>query len=108
VTAIVRPHRIEAVKTAVAKLGVGGLSVTDVRGRGQGPEEGTAFGGDPVVAFRLGCRLDVVVEEAMAGPVVEAIVEAARTGTPGDGKVFVEAVADAVRVRTGEHGVSAV
>lgn len=108
VTAVVRPHKIEAVKTAVAKLGVGGLTVTDVRGRGQGPEGGSPFGGDPVVSFRLGCRLDVVVEAALVEPVVEAVVAAARTGSPGDGKVFVEPVADGVRIRTGERGVSSV
>lgn len=107
ITAVVRPYRLEAVKTAVAKLGVGGLSVTDVRGRGQGTETVSPFAGDPVVPFHLFCQLEVVVSEELVEDVVQAIVRSAQTGQPGDGKVFLEDIEGALRIRTGEVGQTA-
>ncbi|MCC6403298.1 MAG: P-II family nitrogen regulator [Fimbriimonadaceae bacterium] len=108
VTAIVRPYRLEAVKTAVAKLGVGGLTVTDVRGRGHGPGAASPFAGDPVVAFHLYSQIEVAVSHALAEDVASAIVTAARTGQSGDGMVFMEALVDALRVRTEERGPAAI
>lgn len=109
VTAYVRPHRLEEVKSAVAVLPVTGLSVSDVRGSGNNPEKASAFASsDLLVPLPVRSRIVVVVTQEWVQPVVDAIVDAARTGSPGDGKVFVEPVGQAVRVRTGERGPDAV
>jgi nitrogen regulatory protein PII len=109
VTAYVRPHRLEQVKTAVANLGVTGLTVTDVRGCGSSPERPSTFGGqDVLVALPVRSKLEVIVDEAFLEGLIAAISDNARTGLPGDGKVFVEPIVDAVRIRTGERGPAAV
>lgn len=108
VTAIVRPYRLEAVKTAIAKLGVGGLTVSDVRGRGRGPVAASPFAGDPVVAFHLYCQIEVTVEEGLVDDVTSEIVSSAQTGQTGDGMVFIERVEDVLRIRTGERGSAAI
>ena len=94
-------------KSAVSALGVTGLTVADVRGTGVSEEHTDLLSG-AVVALPIRSRLEVVAPDEMRAGLVEAIVEAARTGEPNDGKIFVERVADAVRVRTGEKGESAV
>ena len=107
VVAFIKPHRLEGVKSSVAALGVTGMSVADVRGTGVSEEHSDLLSG-AVVALPIRSRLEVVVPDEMSQGVVSAIVEAARTGEPNDGKVFVERVADALRVRTGERGEVAV
>lgn len=107
VVAYIKPHRLEGVKSAVAALGVTGLTVADVRGTGASEEHTDLLSG-AIVALPIRSRLEVVVPDAMREDVVRAIVEAARTGEPNDGKIFVERVADALRVRTGERGDAAV
>lgn len=105
ITAYVRPHKLEEVKTAIAALGVTGMSVSDVRGSGASPERPTTFGGQVVlVTLPIRSKVVVVCADDLQEPVIEAIIEAARTGEPGDGKIFVERVVDAIRVRTGERG----
>lgn len=109
ITAYVRPHKLEEVKSAVAVLPVTGLSISDVRGSGDNPEKSSAFAGsDQVVPLPVRSRIVVVVPPDLTDQVVEAIVRAAWTGSPGDGKVFVEPIEDAVRLRTGERGEAAV
>jgi nitrogen regulatory protein P-II 1 len=109
ITAFIRPHRLEQVKSAVAALGVSGMNVADVRGTGNSQETAQWFAGEgQVIALPIRARIEVVVNDDLRDSVVDAIVENARTGEPGDGKLFVEEVADALRVRTGERGVSAV
>lgn len=105
---MIRPHRLEAVKSAIAALGVSGLNVTDVRGTGNSPETAAWFGGDEhLIALPLKSKIEVIVHDELKDAVVDAILEHARTGEPGDGKIFVEAVADALRIRTGERGEAA-
>lgn len=101
IVAYVRPHRLEDVQTAVAALGITGLTVADVRGAGVGPET-SAWGGG-VVALPIRARLTVILEDGLVEPAIAAIVENARTGEPGDGKIFVEPMEDAIRIRTGER-----
>lgn len=109
ITAFVRPHRLEEVKTAVTQVGVSGITVTDVRGRGSSPETATFLAGQEIlVALPVRSKLEVVVPEEMAEEVVAAVVQSARTGEPGDGKLFIEPVEDVVRIRTGERGQDAV
>lgn len=107
VVAYIKPHRLEGVKSAVAALGVTGLTVADVRGTGVSEEHTDLLSG-AVVALPIRSKLEVVVSDEMREDVVSAIVGAARTGEPNDGKVFVERVTDALRVRTGERGDVAV
>lgn len=109
IVAIVRPHRLEAVKSAVAALGISGMNVTDVRGAGNSPEAPSWFGNEEVVIpLPIKARLEVVISDDLCEPVITSILETARTGEPGDGKIFVERVADAIRIRTGERGDAAI
>lgn len=103
ITAYIKPHRLEQVKSAVATLGVTGMNVADVRGTGNSPERTGALGG-AVTALPIRSRLSVVVADALQEEVVAAILENARQGESGDGKIFIENVEDAIRVRTGERG----
>ena len=109
VTAYVRPHRLEDVKTAVSNLDISGLTVTDVRGCGSSPEAPSTFAGqEMLVALPMRSKIEVVVPDKLLEPVINAVIETARTGEPGDGKLFVEPVLDAIRIRTEERGDSVV
>lgn len=108
ITCMIRPHRLEQVKSAIAALGVSGLNVSDVRGTGNSPEHAAWFAGEAhLISLPIKSKIEVVVSDDMADSIVQAILDNARTGEPGDGKIFVERVADAVRVRTGETGDAA-
>lgn len=109
ITAIVKPFKIEDVKTALQAAGVQGLTVSEVRGYGrQGGHTETYRGSEYKVEFIPKVRLDVVVDDADADRVVEAIKTAAATGSIGDGKIWVTSVERLIRIRTGEEGTSAV
>ena len=109
ITCYIRPHRLEAVKSAIAALGVSGLSVRDVRGTGNSPESTDYLGGDEgLIALPIRSRVEVVASDDLQEPIVEAILESARTGEHGDGKIFIERVAEASRIRTEERGEAAV
>lgn len=108
ITCMIRPHRLEQVKSAIAALGVSGLNVSDVRGTGNSPESAAWFAGEEhLISLPLKSKIEVVANDEMAELIVQAILENAQTGEPGDGKIFVERVADAIRVRTGERGAAA-
>lgn len=105
ITAIIRPHRLEEVKTAVASLGVSGMTVTDVRGSGNHPEVSSSFAGQEIlISLPIRSKLEVVCPDNRAEDVVEAILIGARTGEPGDGKIFIEPLENVMRIRTGESG----
>ncbi len=105
ITCYIKPHKLEAVKSAVAALGVTGLTVADVRGTGNSPEATDWFGGDEnLVALPIRSKLTVVASDDLTEPIIEAILDSARTGESGDGKIFVESVRDAIRIRTEERG----
>ena len=109
VTCFIRPHRLENVKSAIAALGVSGLTVCDVRGVGNSPERTEWIGGgDGVIALPIRARLEVVAEDSLQEPIIEAILDSAHTGEQGDGKIFVERILDAVRIRTEERGSEAI
>ena len=104
VTAIVKPFKLEDVKAALEVLGVHGLTVAEVQGFGRQRGHTEVYrGAEYVVDLVPKVRIDVVVGDFDADKVVEAIVEAARTGKIGDGKVWVTPVETIVRVRTGER-----
>jgi nitrogen regulatory protein P-II 1 len=109
ITCYIKPHNLEAVKSAIAALGVSGMSVSDVRGTGNSEETTAWFGGDEsLMALPIRSRLTVVAPDVLQEEIVSAILESAQTGQPGDGKIFIERVQDVIRVRTQERGEVAV
>jgi len=109
VTAIVRPDKLGDVKTALAEVGAPSLTVTNVSGRGSQPaKKGQWRGEEYVVDLHQKVKIECVVADIPAEDVVNAIRESANTGEPGDGKIFVMPVENAVQVRTGMEGPEAV
>jgi nitrogen regulatory protein P-II 1 len=109
VTAIVKPFVLEDVKGALEQLGVLGMTVSEVQGYGRQKGHTEVYrGAEYSVDFVPKVRVEVVADDALADKVVDAVVEAARTGKIGDGKVWVTPVDSVVRVRTGERGADAV
>jgi len=108
ITAIIKPFTLEDVKTALELMGVLGMTVSEVQGYGRQKGHTEVYrGAEYSVDFVPKVRVEVVVDEGVADKVVDAIVEAARTGKIGDGKVWVSPVETVVRVRTGERGTDA-
>ena len=106
VTAIVKPFVLEDVKGALEQLGVLGMTVSEVQGYGRQKGHTEVYrGAEYSVDFVPKVRVEVVADDALADKVVDAVVEAARTGKIGDGKVWVTPVDSVIRVRTGERGV---
>jgi nitrogen regulatory protein P-II 1 len=109
VEAIIKPFKLDEVKEALHKLGVQGLTVTEVKGFGRQKGHTELYrGAEYVVDFLPKIKLEVVVGDDVVGKVVDAIVEAAGTGRIGDGKIFILPLEEAVRIRTGERGADAV
>lgn len=108
VEAIIKPFKLEEVKNALAEIGVQGLTVLEVRGFGRQKGHTEHWRGtEYTVDFIPKIKIEVVVADRMAPQVVEVIMQAARTGQIGDGKIFISALEDVVRIRTGEKGESA-
>ncbi len=108
VTAILKPFKLDEVKTALEAAGVQGLTVSEVQGFGRQRGHTEVYrGAEYTVAFVPKVRLEVLVDDADAARVVDVVVAAASTGSIGDGKVWVVPVDDVVRVRTGERGPEA-
>jgi nitrogen regulatory protein P-II 2 len=109
VTAIIKPFKLEDVRSALTDLGLQGLTVTEVKGYGRQKGHTEIYrGAEYAVNFLPKIKVEVVVPSSAADKVVEAIVRTARTGQIGDGKIFVSPVDHAVRVRTGETDDSAI
>ena len=109
VTAIVKPFVLEDVKGALEQIGVLGMTVSEVQGFGRQKGHTEVYrGAEYSVDFVPKVRVEVVADDTLADKVVDAIVEAARTGKIGDGKVWVTPVDSVIRVRTGERGSDAV
>jgi len=108
VTAIVKPFKLDDVKSALETLGVLGLTVSEVRGYGRQKGHTEVYrGAEYTVDLVPKVRVEILVDDLDADKVVETVVEAARTGKIGDGKVWVTQVESVVRVRTGERGADA-
>ncbi|MFD8690233.1 P-II family nitrogen regulator [Streptomyces sp. NPDC059651] len=108
ITAIVRPHRLDEVKTALRELGVQGLTVTEASGYGRQHGHTEVYrGAEYRVDLVPKVRIEVLVADPDADAAIDAIVHAARTDRIGDGKVWMQAVDTVVRVRTGERGPDA-
>jgi nitrogen regulatory protein P-II 1 len=109
VVAMVRPDKLGDVKQSLAEVGAPSLTVTNVSGRGSQPaKKGQWRGEEYVVDLHQKVKIETVVADIPAEDVVEAMKEGAHTGEPGDGKIFVIDIEDAVQVRTGESGPDAV
>jgi nitrogen regulatory protein P-II 1 len=108
ITAVVKPFKLDDVKAALEVLGVQGLTVSEVQGFGRQRGHTEVYrGAEYTVDFVPKVRIDVVVSDGDVDKLVSAIVEAARTGKIGDGKIWVSPVERAVRVRTGERDAEA-
>ena len=109
IEAIVKPHKLDDVKSALTQVGIQGLTVTEVRGFGRQKGHKEQYrGAEYTVDLVPKVKVEVVVSDGAAAAAVEAIVRAARTGEIGDGKVFVTSLESALRIRTGEKGDSAI
>ena len=109
IEAIIKPFKLENVKEALAAVGVEGMTVTEVKGFGRQKGHTEIYrGSEYTVDFLPKIKIEVVIADGLVDAVVAAIVKAAKTGKIGDGKVFVSAVENAVRIRTEETGEHAV
>jgi len=105
VEAIIKPFKLEEVKESLAEVGVQGMTVTEVKGFGRQKGHTEIYrGSEYTVDFLPKVKIEVVVADSEAESVAQAIVKAANTGKIGDGKVFITAVEEAIRIRTGESG----
>jgi nitrogen regulatory protein P-II 1 len=109
IIAVIKPFKLEEVKEALAKIGVEGMTVTEVKGFGRQKGHTEIYrGSEYTVDFLPKVKIEIVVADEMKAKAVDAIVKAAKTGKIGDGKVFVVPIEEAVRIRTDERGEAAV
>jgi nitrogen regulatory protein PII len=108
VTAIIKPFKLDEVRSALSELGVSGMTVTEVKGFGRQRGHTELYrGAEYVVDFVPKTRIEIAVRDDLLEQVIDAIVKAARTGKVGDGKIFVTAIERVIRIRTGETDDSA-
>ena len=108
VTAIIKPFKLDEVREALSAIGVQGVTVTEVKGFGRQKGHTELYrGAEYVVDFLPKVKIEAAVDDAIVDRVIEAIEAAARTGKIGDGKIFVSALEQVVRIRTGETGKDA-
>jgi len=109
VEAIIKPFKLEDVKDALAEIGVTGMTVSEVKGYGRQKGHSELYrGAEYVVDFLPKIKMEMIVSSEMVDKVVETVVEAARTGKIGDGKIFVSDIEKIVRIRTGEEDNEAI
>lgn len=109
IEAIIKPFKLEEVKEALSGLGIEGMTVSEVKGFGRQKGHTEIYrGSEYTVDFLPKIKLEVVLDDDQVEAAVDAVVKAAKTGKIGDGKVFITAIEDAIRIRTGETGGQAV
>ena len=109
IEAIIKPFKLDEVREALSEVGITGLTVTEVKGFGRQKGHTELYrGAEYVVDFLPKVRIEVILGDDMVDRAIEAVIRAARTGKIGDGKIFVTAVEQVVRIRTGESGEAAV
>jgi nitrogen regulatory protein P-II 2 len=109
VTAIIKPFKLDDVREALSEISVQGMTVTEVKGFGRQKGHTELYrGAEYVVDFLPKVKIEVAIEDGSLDSVIEAITNAANTGKVGDGKIFVTALEDVIRIRTGETGADAV
>jgi nitrogen regulatory protein P-II 1 len=108
IEAIIKPFKLDEVKEALQEIGIQGLSVVEAKGFGRQKGHTELYrGAEYVVDFLPKVKIELVIADDQTDAVIEAIVNAAKTGKIGDGKIFVSSVEQAIRIRTGEDGVDA-
>ena len=109
VEAIIKPFKLDEVKEALHEVGIMGITVTEAKGFGRQKGHTELYrGAEYVVDFLPKVKVEVVLDDAMVEKAVETIVNSAKTGRIGDGKIFVSSVEEAIRIRTGESGSEAI
>jgi len=109
IEAIIKPFKLEEVKEALTEIGIHGMTVSEVKGFGKQKGHTELYrGAEYVIDFLPKLKIELVVDDEMVEKVVETIMNAAKTGRIGDGKIFIIPVDDAIRIRTGERGPEAV
>ena len=109
IEAIIKPFKLEEVKAALSEIGIQGMTLTEVKGFGRQKGHTEIYrGSEYTVDFLPKVKLEIVIDDSLVDQVVHTIVKTANTGKIGDGKIFVSAVDEAVRIRTGERGDAAV
>jgi nitrogen regulatory protein P-II 1 len=109
VEAIIKPFKLGEVKDRLHEIGVRGMTVSDVRGFGRtGGKREVYRGSSYRIDFVPKARIQIVLDDEMVEPVIQAIIQSAHTGEIGDGKIFVSPMAEVIRVRTGERGRDAI
>jgi nitrogen regulatory protein P-II 2 len=109
VTAIIKPFKLDDVREALSEIGVQGITVTEVKGFGRQKGHTELYrGAEYVVDFLPKVKLEIAIDDNLTDKVIEAVTKAANTGKIGDGKIFVTALEQIVRIRTGETGSDAV
>lgn len=108
ITAIIKPHMLDAVRDALSDSGITGLTATEVKGFGRQKGHTEVYrGAEYTVDFVPKLKIEIVTEDDQVDAIVTKITESARTGEIGDGKIFVSDMSEAVRIRTGEIGAAA-
>ncbi len=109
ITAVIKPFKLDDVRTALSDVGVQGMTVTEVKGFGRQKGHTELYrGAEYVVDFLPKVKLELAVDDAMVEQAVEAISKSAQTGKIGDGKIFITPMEEIIRIRTGETGAEAV
>ena len=109
ITAVIRPSKVDAVKTALVAIDVVGMTINDVRGFGRQKGQVERYrGSEFTVEFLQKLKLEIVVDDDRVDTVVSAIQDAARTGEIGDGKIFISPIDSVIRIRTGDRDSSAI
>ncbi|MDN3637865.1 P-II family nitrogen regulator [Simiduia curdlanivorans] len=109
ITAVIKPFKLDDVRTALSDVGVQGMTVTEVKGFGRQKGHTELYrGAEYVVDFLPKVKLELAVDDGMVEQAVEAITKAAHTGKIGDGKIFITPLEEIIRIRTGETGAEAV
>ena len=105
VKAVIKPFKLEEVKTALSEIGIEGMTVSEVKGFGRQKGHTEIYrGSEYTVDFLPKVKIEIAIDDDAVAKVVDTIIESAKTGKIGDGKVFVLPIEDAVRIRTGEKG----
>jgi nitrogen regulatory protein P-II 1 len=109
IEAIIKPFKLDEVKEALNDIGIKGLTVVEAKGFGRQKGHTELYrGAEYVVDFLPKVKIEIVLEDGLVDRAVEAIMQAARTGRIGDGKIFIAPVEEVIRIRTGERGAEAV
>jgi nitrogen regulatory protein P-II 1 len=109
IEAIIKPFKLDEVKEALQEIGLQGITVLEAKGFGRQKGHTELYrGAEYVVDFLPKVKIEVVLPDELLDKAVDAILKAAKTGRIGDGKIFISAVDDAIRIRTGEKGASAI